>query len=140
MSFCCGASMTGAIGTVKYKQTLIHDVPIVYCPICQSFAVHEKIRDEYEILAEYAHADHAPEVYLSDYIDIEKIETLFTDCIDLAGTTEDVLREQIDHALDLLSVAKRLNDQKWQEDLMYRLKVLSDRLRREQTKSMNSTL
>ncbi|EGL82688.1 hypothetical protein CathTA2_1774 [Caldalkalibacillus thermarum TA2.A1] len=140
MSFCCGASMTGAIGTVKYKRTLIHNVPILYCPICQSFEVHEKVRDEYEILAEYAHADHAPEVYFTDYVDVDNLESLFDQCVEINGSTEEVLRAQIDHALDLLAVAKKLRDQKWQEDLLYRLKVLSGRLRREQSKSKNSNL
>lgn len=139
MGFCCGASMLGTIGTVRHKQTLIHDVPIYYCPICFSFKVHHEIRDEYEILAEYAHADQAEEVYLSDYVNIEQKESIFQDCIEVDGHPIDVLREQIDQALDLLAVAKSLQDEEWQKELLYRLTVLSGRLRKELDKSIHST-
>lgn len=137
MGFCCGASMLGAIGTVRYKKTLIHQVPIIYCPICRAFEVYPKIKDEYEILAEYAHADQAGEISFSDYVDLNDKEDLFEDCIHYDGSTEDALRLQIDHALDLLVIAKKLGDDQWKNDLLKRLKILSNRLTREQRTSTN---
>jgi hypothetical protein len=137
MGFCCGASMLGAIGTVKYKKTLIHQVPIIYCPICRSFDVYPKIRDEYEILAEYAHADRAGEVTFSDYVDLSDKEDLFEDCINYDGSSENAIRLQIDHALDLLVVAKKLGDEEWKNDLLKRLKILSRRLPSEHRSSTN---
>jgi len=128
MGFCCGASMVGAIGTVRYKKTLIHQVPIIYCPICHAFEVYPKVKDEYEILAEYAHADRAGEVTFSDYVDLSDKEDLFEDCVNYDGSAEDALRQQIDHALDLLAVAHKLGDEEWKKDLLNRLKVLSERL------------
>lgn len=131
MSFCCGASMIGAVGTLKYDQTYIHEVPILHCPICQKIEVHRSVREEYEILADYAQADYAPEVFFTDYVELKHIDDLFHDCIDVEGKSmTDLIRSQIDNALDLMSVAKKLDDQDWQGALLNRLKVLSERLRK----------
>lgn len=129
MSQCCGASMIGSMGTLRHNKTFIHQVPIVYCPVCQHMKVHPRVKEEYEILSEYAHSDHAPEVYFNDYVEEKKLESIFEDCFDVQGSSmEELLRSQIDHALDLVSVAKKLQDSKWEKELFQRLKVLSTRL------------
>jgi hypothetical protein len=133
MGFCCGASMTGTIGTVKHFNSYIHQVPILYCPICQSIEVYSKVKEDYEILADYAHSDHAPDVYFNDYVETEDLEDLFIDCIDIESQLNtSVLRSHIDHALDLLSIAKKFEDNEWEKQLYHRLKILSERLRRYQ--------
>jgi hypothetical protein len=135
MSFCCGASMIGTIGTLKHHHTYIHQVPTLFCPICQAIEIHPKVKDDYEILADYAHSDHAPEIYFNDYVDMKDLEDIFTDCIDIEDQPMTmVLRSQIDHALDLLSIAKKIEDHEWEKQLFQRLKVLSERLRRHQKK------
>lgn len=135
MSFCCGASMIGTIGTLKNHQTYIHQAPILYCPICQSIEVHPRVKDDYDILADYAQSDYAPEIYFNDYVDAKDLEDIFMDCIDIEDKSMSiVLRTQIDHALDLVSVAKNINDQEWEKQLYHRLKVLSERLKRYQKK------
>lgn len=139
MSQCCGASMIGSTGTLRHYNTYIHQVPIVYCPVCQHMEVHPKVKEEYEILSDYAHSDHAPDVYFNDYVEEKKLENIFEDCFDVQGTSmDDLLRSQIDHALDLVSVAKKLQDTKWEKELFQRLKVLSRRInKRMQRKSLN---
>lgn len=133
MSFCCGASMIGTMGTLKHNSTYIHQVPMNYCPICHSVEVNAKVREEYDILADYAHADQAADIYFNDYVEIENIPDLFADCIDIEGkSTREILHSQIDNALDLLSFAKQIGDREWQMQLKYRLKVLSERLKRYQ--------
>lgn len=135
MSFCCGASMIGTLGTLKHFSTYIHQVPMNYCPICHHIEVSSKVKDEYEILADYAHADQAADVYFNDYVDIDEIPDLFADCIDIEGkSTLQILHSQIDNALDLLSFAKLIEDREWQFQLKYRLKILSERLNRYQKK------
>lgn len=133
MSFCCGASMIGTLGSLKHKHTFIHEVPLVYCPICQSIEVHVDVREEYEILVEYAQTDHAPEVYFGDYVDLSNLEELFAGCIDIEKVDmKHVLRSQIDNALDLLSIAKKMKDEEWTNQLYERLTILSKRLRKHQ--------
>ena len=137
MGFCCGASMVGTIGTLRHYNSYIHEVPILHCPICQAIEVYWKIKEDYEILADYARSDHAPEVYFSDYVDIEDIEDLFTDCVySDAQITPYIVRSQIDQALDLLSAAKKIEDKDWELQLNTRLKVLSERLKRLQIKEV----
>lgn len=135
MSFCCGASMLGTLGTLRHHRTLIHQVPLMYCPICQNVEVHPMIMDDFELLAEYAHADDAPEIYFNEYVDIEKNQELFANCVSYdSHTGVQAIKAQIDHALDLLGVAKKMKDLEWEKDLLTRLKVLSERLRKQMKK------
>lgn len=134
MSICCGASMLGTMGSLQHKKTYIHQVPILYCPVCQSVEVHPKVKDDYEILADYALSDQAPEIFFDDYVDLKDMSTIFADCIDVEEMPMmAILKAQIDHALDLLSVAKKLQDSEWKRDLIHRLHVLSDRLKKHQS-------
>jgi hypothetical protein len=128
MSFCCGASMVGTKGTLRHLRTQIHNVPILFCPVCHRIEVHHLVEDEYEILAEYAHGDGASEVDFDEYTDTQSRDYLFENCV--SNENEDPLElvtNQIDMALDLLSVAKRLDDVEWENQLKNRLRVMSNR-------------
>lgn len=127
MSFCCGASMIGTKGTLKHFRTRIHNVPILFCPVCHRIEVHYLIENEYDILAEYAHSDGATEVDFQDYVEEMKQE-LHENCVN--HEEEDpmfIVQNQIDMALDLLSFAKQLGDTGWEEQLKQRLSILSQR-------------
>lgn len=131
MSFCCGASMIGTKGTLKYIRTQIHNVPILFCPVCHHVQVHYLIESEYEILAEYAHGDGASEVDFMEYVDSKNQEALYENCVNHEGEEPlAVVQNQTDMALDLLSVAKQLKDKEWEEQLMKRLTILSSRRRK----------
>ncbi|MNY54742.1 hypothetical protein D3C86_1906440 [compost metagenome] len=85
------------------------------------------VENEYEILAEYAHGDGAAEVDFVEYID-GKDHLLHDNCVNHEGEEPmDIVRCQIDMALDLLGFAKTIADQEWEEQLMKRLKMLSTR-------------
>ncbi|WP_047150468.1 hypothetical protein [Aneurinibacillus tyrosinisolvens] len=140
MSFCCGASMIGALGSLRHYKTQIHNVPILYCPVCNRIDVHHDIEEEYEILSEYAHADMAPEVDFKEYVNGDMLDKIFENCISIDnGNISMVLRGQIDNALDLMSIAKQLDDKEWAEDLKLRLNKLSQRLNRWESQSKKST-
>ncbi|WP_027092554.1 hypothetical protein [Cohnella thermotolerans] len=127
MSFCCGASMIGTKGTLKHYRTRIHNVPILFCPVCHRVEVHYLVENEYEILAEYAHGDGASEVDFHDYVD-ESDKALNENCVN--HEDEDpmtIVQSQIDMALDLLSFAKQLGDEEWEQQLKRRLGVLAGR-------------
>ncbi len=128
MSFCCGASMIGTKGTLKHIRTQIQNVPLLFCPVCHRVEVHHLVENEYEILAEYAHNDGALEVDFQDYVDYRENGKLFDNCVNHENEEpHDVIVNQIDMALDLVGVAKLINDQEWQKQLFNRLKVLSER-------------
>ncbi len=127
MSFCCGASMIGTKGTLKHYRTRIHNVPILFCPVCHRVEVHYLVENEYEILAEYAHGDGASEVDFQDYVD-ESDKALHENCVN--NEEEDpmaVVQNQIDMSLDLLPIAKEIGDAEWEQQLKKRLIVLSQR-------------
>jgi hypothetical protein len=135
MSFCCGASMVGTKGTLKHYRTQVHNVPLLFCPVCHRVEVHYKVENEYEILAEYAHGDGATDVDFQDYV-MEDEEAIFENVINIES--EDplaIVRNQIDMALDLLAVAKQIEDTKWERELKKRLAVMSKRRHRLQQKA-----
>lgn len=128
MSFCCGASMIGTKGTLKHLQTNIHNVPIMFCPVCHRTEVHYLVRSEFEILAEYATGDGAPDVNFMDYIQGKKSEELYENCVNHENEDPmELVMGQIDMSLDLLSVAKELKDTEWEDQLKERLQALSRR-------------
>ncbi len=134
MSFCCGASMIGTKGTLKHIRTQIHNVPLLFCPVCHRVQVHHLAENEYEILAEYAHGDGALEVDFQEYVDGKDHAGLYENCVNHENEDPaEIVRSQIDMALDLLSVAKQWKDEEWEAQLKKRLTVLSqrrDKLRR----------
>ena len=123
--------MVGSIGTVRHHKTLVHNVPIMFCPVCDRIDVHPAIEGEYEIIVEYAQGDKAPEVDFSDFVSVVNTSELFENCTmtDEAVSFAEVLKQQIDVSLDLLGVAKDLKDEEWRDMLMIRLKRLSERLK-----------
>lgn len=128
MSFCCGASMLGTKGTLKQIRTQIHNVPLLFCPVCHRVEVHYMIQNEYEILAEYAHGDDASEVDFEEYVEGKENHKLHENCVNHESEEPmDIVLNQIDMALDLMIVAKQLQDIEWEGQLKKRLEVLSGR-------------
>lgn len=129
MSYCCGATMICKVGTLRHGATWVHNVPLYYCPVCHQVEVHPKVKNEFDLLVEYAQEDSAREVNLKDYIDEEMVAEWKENCTSFQeDNPEEILQEQIDMALDLLGVAKQLGDNQWVADLKYRLQVLSSKL------------
>ncbi|AWB43928.1 hypothetical protein DCC85_06625 [Paenibacillus sp. CAA11] len=127
MSYCCGASMIGTKGTLKHYRTQVHNVPLLFCPVCKRIEVHYKVENEYEILAEYAHVDGTSEIDFQDFV-TEDEESIFSNCVNVESEEPlDIVKSQIDMALDLLAVAKDLGDEKWESELKKRLAVMSRR-------------
>lgn len=141
MSFCCGASMIGTRGTLKHNETHIHNVPLLFCPVCHRTEVHFLVENEFEILAEFACGDGAREVDFADYVDVADQQWLYENCVNSAEFEEpmDVMRTQIDMALDLLTIARQMEDVIWQEQLKKRLKVLSERRNKLKQRGKNTT-
>ncbi len=140
MSFCCGASMIGTKGTLKHLRTQIHNVPLLFCPVCHRIEVHHLIENEYEILAEYAHGDGAVEVDFQEYVETRDSSKLFENCVNHENEEPlVVVQNQIDMSLDLLMVAKQFDDTEWQEQLIRRLEVLSQRLGKLRNKNKKKT-
>ncbi len=119
--------MLGTKGTLKHYRTQVHNVPLLFCPVCHRVEVHYKVENEYEILAEYAHGDGVAEIDFQDFV-MEDDESIFGNCVNREDEDPMVIvQSQIDISLDLLSVAKQIGDEKWTEELKKRLAVMSRR-------------
>lgn len=130
MGFCCGAGMIGSFGSVRHYKTMVHHVPIMYCPVCDRIEVLPAISGEYEILVEYAQGDNAPEVDFREFVNVDHIANIFENCvmIDEGNNFGEILKQQIDLSLDLLGTAKMLEDDGWKKMLNDRLVKLTERL------------
>ncbi|MEF2966940.1 hypothetical protein V3851_13955 [Paenibacillus sp. M1] len=127
MSFCCGASMLGTKGSLKHYRTQVHNVPLLFCPVCHRVEVHYKVENEYEVLAEYAHSDGLSEIDFQDFV-MENEDSIFSNCVNREDEDPmDIVQSQIDMSLDLLTVAKQIGDAKWESELKKRLAVMSRR-------------
>lgn len=127
MSFCCGASMIGTLGSLKHYRTRIHNVPLLLCPVCKRIEVHYQMENEYEILAEFAESDGLEDVDFRDYVTKED-GSLFENCVNHEGEDPlEIVRRQIDSALDLLQLAKQWDDTQWEMQLKRRLALMSRR-------------
>lgn len=121
--------MIGALGSLRNHKTYINNVPILHCPVCNRIDVHPKVEEEYDILTEYAQTDDAPEIDFQEYVNSETLKDIFENCTVIdEGSIDQVFRQQIDSALDLLMVAKSIKDREWEESLKKRLNRLSERL------------
>lgn len=119
--------MLGTKGTLKHYRTQVHNVPLLFCPVCHRVEVHYKVENEYEILAEYAHGDGVAEIDFQDFV-MEDDDSIFGNCVNRED--EDplaIVQSQIDISLDLMFVAKQIGDEKWTEELKKRLAVMSRR-------------
>ncbi|SFS77053.1 hypothetical protein [Marininema halotolerans] len=128
MGFCCGATMVGAVGTLRQGSTLVHNAPLLYCPVCHQVQVHYSAQEEFDLMMEYAQSDGTQHVNLKEYIDEHMIAEWKESCTSFQqGQSESILREQIDMALDLMGVAKQIEDHEWEKALKGRLQVLGER-------------
>lgn len=123
--------MIGTTGVIRSGGVVVHHVPLVACPVCHKVEVHHAVREEFDLLVEYAQGDGASHVNFKDYVASENMANFMENCTSVEGNNPvELYQEQIDHALDLLGVAKQLHDPAWEQALKERLKVLSRRLNR----------
>lgn len=130
--------MIGKIGTILYKNVLVQQVPLLYCPVCHKKEVHPNVKEQFELVVEYALEDRVKETTLYDQVDPDMIKKWKQYCFSFEDNenVEMVLREQIDLALDLLRICKP--DYDWADLLKARLKVLSEQLNQLESHTENS--
>jgi hypothetical protein len=120
--------MIGSKGSLRHIGTQIHNVPLLFCPVCHRYEIHYKVESEYDILAEYAYGDGAAEVNFEDYVNPMEESDLYDNCVSVDTEEQpSLVRNQIDMALDLLAVAMQLRDDEWTKQLKRRLIALNAR-------------
>lgn len=126
MSFCCGKDMLLTIAHLQMDNTTITNVPILFCLACEQLIVHPDVELEYELLKEYAQGDRAGEVDLQPYVNKKAREILYDPKNHVEYLQmEHVLKNHIDHALELYSIAQSVDDSAWKEELLERLTNLN---------------
>lgn len=130
--------MVGTRGTLQQCRTKIHHVPLLYCPVCHRVEVHHLVESEYEILMEYARGEALTEIDFMEYVDENYLDDIYVNCVNHEyEAPRDIVRNQIDSALDLLLFAKQIKDTTWEKQLKERLHVLSERNKKLQQKVLD---
>jgi len=133
MNFCCGSDMLLTIAHIRYHTTTITNVPMLFCLACDQTIVHPEIELEFELLKDYAIGDRTREVDLAPHISKSKQEFLY----DPKNHAEyhrldDTLKQHIDRALDLFSMAQAMDDPTWKDEVIGRLHTLQKKAERNQ--------
>lgn len=125
MSFCCGADMLLTVAHLRQESVSVANVPVLFCLTCENIIVHPDVELEYQMLVDYAIGDRAQEVDLFPYVNPKKRDFLYDPKNHIEYfRLNDVVKEQIDRALDLYAMAISAKDSSWQEEIAQRLKAL----------------
>ncbi|MEW9668947.1 hypothetical protein [Ammoniphilus sp. 3BR4] len=128
MSFCCGSDMLLTIAHLNLEETAMLNVPVLFCLACERMAIHPDVEFEFQMLKEYARGDRAGEVDLQPYVNPKARETLYNPANHAEYLRmEHVVKEQIDRALELYSMAQSTGDLVWKEELVERLAALNQK-------------
>lgn len=132
MDVCCGLPMVARLQSVYSEENavLIHDVPLLVCPTCQSSTIAPCFELDYQMYAYNCGTDRLRTASLADAVGEERILAF------LEKYPEDirchmgvrVIPEQIDILLDLLNLAIRSNDVLWQTELKKKLLFLQTQM------------
>jgi hypothetical protein len=126
--FCCGLTMVGMMRSIYSEGgVLIHDVPMLVCPTCHKSHVAPDIEFDYIMLAHYCETDRVRVTSLKEAVGPDKIRDVLKKYPedDRVRTGRRVLPEQIDSLLDMINVAKTLEDQSWHQELLNQLKTFT---------------
>jgi hypothetical protein len=106
---------------------LIHDVPMLVCPTCHKSHVAPDIEFDYIMLAHYCETDRVRVTSMKEAVGPDKIRDVLKKYPedDRVRTGRRVLPEQIDSLLDMINVAKTLEDQSWHQELLDQLKTFT---------------
>ncbi|GAX91435.1 hypothetical protein EFBL_3104 [Effusibacillus lacus] len=126
MDHCCGLTMVARLQDVYSENSVfIQDVPVLYCPTCQNSFIAPEIELDYHLFAHNCATDGLRSASLADAAGDDKILGIlerYPEDIRIR-TSQRVVQEQIDSTLDLLNVAKHMDDKVWQQELLERLQM-----------------
>jgi len=124
--FCCGLTMVVLLRSIYSEGgVLVHDVPMLVCPTCHKSHIVPDVEFDYVMLSYYCETDRVKVTSLRDVIGTQKVEQLCRQYPedDRLRTGRRVLPQQVDAVLDMINVAKRLEDEEWHQELLDQLKT-----------------
>jgi hypothetical protein len=125
MKFCCGKDMLLTIAQLNLEHTVMTNVPVLFCLACEQMAIHPDVELEFELLKDFARGDRAGEVDLKPYVKKQELYDPKNHVEFLR--MDEVVRNHIDHALELYSLAQSAEDPEWKEDILKRLVALNNK-------------
>ncbi len=125
----CGSEMRLSLRTLIYSSKVeINNVPIYTCECCHRSEVFSAVKGDLTPLIEQI-ADSQDEPSKIRFDECNELAFLLMKASDqelLHESLMNIIEERINELLDMLLLAKSLNDPAWVEDLRGRLRQISD--------------
>lgn len=126
----CGATMNIRLRTVIFQNKVeIENVPIYSCEDCQRSEVFPPVKPE---LTGYIRTlGPAPEettVHFNDISELAHLMHKVTSKENRQQSIETIIDDRVNELLDLLLIAKSLDDTEWTADIRHRLKQITNQL------------
>lgn len=126
--FCCGLTMVAMMRSIYSEGgVLVHDVPMLVCPTCHKSHIAPDVEFDYIMHSHNCESDRVKVTSLKDVVSAGQIDTVFKRYPDdeRIRSGRRVLPEQVDILLDMINVAKSLEDEAWHQELLDQLKTFS---------------
>ncbi|MCX7568494.1 hypothetical protein OS242_00750 [Tumebacillus sp. DT12] len=126
--FCCGLTMVAMMRSIYSEGgVLVHDVPMLVCPTCHKSHIAPDVEFDYIMHSHNCESDRVKVTSLKDVVGYGKIDTVLKRYPDdeRIRSGRRVLPEQVDTLLDMINVAKSLEDEAWHQELLDQLKTFS---------------
>jgi len=126
--FCCGLTMVAMMRSIYSEGgVLVHDVPMLVCPTCHKSHIAPDVEFDYIMHSHNCESDRVKVTSLKDVVGTGKIDTVLKRYPDdeRIRSGRRVLPEQVDTLLDMINVAKSLEDEAWHQELLDQLKTFS---------------
>lgn len=126
--FCCGLTMVAMMRSIYSEGgVLVHDVPMLVCPTCHKSSIAPDVEFDYIMHSHNCESDRVKVTSLKDVVGYGKIDTVLKRYPDdeRIRSGRRVLPEQVDTLLDMINVAKSLEDEAWHQELLDQLKTFS---------------
>lgn len=124
----CGKTMDIRLRAVVYSKTVeIDNVPICSCDICDHTEILPEVKPELSrIITELG---KTPKKQKLNFTELNEWAYLITKAIDperIHESIQSIICERIDQLLDMLLLARSLQDAEWENELRHRLSQITN--------------
>jgi hypothetical protein len=123
----CGEKMSIRLRTVIYKKKIeIDNVPIYTCEACQKSEVLQDVKgDLADLISQFNQSQEKQQFFFNETSELAYLLMAAAQKEFKHYPVDKILEDRINELLDLLLLARSLNDELWIEDLLKRLSQIT---------------
>jgi hypothetical protein len=123
----CGQKMNIRLRTVIYKKKIeIDNVPIYTCEACQKSEVLQGVKGELaDLISQFSQSPEKQQFFFNETSELAYLLMTSAKKEFKHYPVDKILEDRINELLDLLLLARSLNDEPWVEDMLKRLSQIT---------------